>query len=196
MAETHQPQLVMGRERLDELPAVEVPSGATLRSYSDGDDRHWRRIIAESFGWEWSAEEFEQRFRGAPAFRPERVLFVCWQGEPVGTATVWQVPGWGDDCAYLHMVGVTPAATGRRLGALVSLACLHHMRAEGFARCLLQTDDHRLPAVRTYLNLGFRPLLVHDNQRERWPRLLASVGWADYAARRDWAAEPLVERAT
>lgn len=194
MSEQLQPQLVMLRPRLDDLPPLELPDGASLRTFVEGDELHWRRIIRASFGWEWTADDFARRMRGQPPFRPERVLFVCWHGEPVGTATVWRQDHWGDHSAVLHMVGVLPEATGRRLGRLVSLACLHRMRDEGFRQATLQTDDFRLPAVRTYLNLGFRPLLVHDNQRERWPSVLRQVGYHRLADGTDWSAVPIVAR--
>jgi len=40
----------------------------------------------------------------------------------------------------------------------------------------LETDDYRLPAIKTYLNLGFEPLLVHENQRDRWRNILSALG--------------------
>lgn len=190
MAETYQPQLVMRRHSLAGLPALELPAGVTIRHYGTGDDETWLGIIAESFGWRWTPDEFVRRMSGAEPWRDERCKFVCLDGEAVGTATIWQVPRWGDEVGYLHMVGVLPRATGRRLGGLVSLACLQGMCDEGFGAAMLQTDDHRLPAVRTYLRLGFEPLLVHENQRERWRRVLREVGWS---GRESWFDGPIVE---
>ena len=56
---------------------------------------------------------------------------------------------------------------GRGLGFHVSLACTHIMAAEGRTSAVLQTDDFRLPAIKSYLRLGFAPLLMHENQRQR-----------------------------
>ena len=52
------------------------------------------------------------------------------------------------------------------------------MVREGRQRAFLSTDDFRLPAIRTYLKLGFEPYLVHENQRERWRKVLAAIGRA------------------
>jgi hypothetical protein len=38
------------------------------------------------------------------------------------------------------------------------------------------TDDHRLPALKVYLGLGFRPDLGHPSYAERWERLFAQLG--------------------
>jgi len=65
-------------------------------------------------------------------------------------------------------VGVLPGHQGKHLGAKVSLAALRRFVEEGRIDAVLQTDDFRLPAIRTYLRLGFEPLPIHENQRQRW----------------------------
>ncbi len=45
----------------------------------------------------------------------------------------------------------------------------------------------RLPAIRTYLNLDFAPLLVDGNQRARWAAVFAALGEPELCER--FAAE-------
>ena len=66
------------------------------------------------------------------------------------------------------MVGVMPEHSGYRLGKWVSLAVLYYHRQQGFKCAVLGTDDFRLPAIKTYLNLDFMPIYVEDDQPERW----------------------------
>ena len=73
------------------------------------------------------------------------------------------------------MVAVRPAHRGRRLGYWVCLAALRRMAAEGLHRAVLRTDDFRIPAIRTYLRLGFEPVVVHENQRARWRAVFAAI---------------------
>jgi mycothiol synthase len=165
----------MIRSHLDDLPALAVPDGYAIRSFQEGsgDDAAWERIITESFQRDNSSFEREIRFQ-AP-FRPERVWFATWKGEPVATATAWESPDWPDS-GYLHMVGAVSSHTGKKLGFAVSLASMLQMQREGWKKAVLQTDDFRIPAIRTYLNLGFIPRFVHDNQQQRWLDIAGRLG--------------------
>ncbi|NUP98436.1 MAG: GNAT family N-acetyltransferase [Armatimonadetes bacterium] len=176
------PQLVMGRPSLDDLPSLAPPPGYHVRSFRPGDEVGWARVISDSFGQPLGPEDFHRRM-GDGQFRPERVWFVADSSGPVATASAWLVPRWGEATGVLHMVGVMGGHTGQRLGRLVSLAALRQMQAEGRQRAVLQTDDHRLPAIRTYLGLGFEPYLIHESQRARWRVALAAAGVADGVAR-------------
>lgn len=178
------PQLRMLRPDLNDLPDLVLPPGYQLRSYLPGDAAHWERILAASFGGDPARFSFERIMQRDPAYRPERVLFItAADGTPVATASAWHRAGLLEGAGSVHYVGVVPEAQGQRLGYWMTLATLHHMRRDGFRRAMLSTDDFRLPAIKTYLRLGFEPLLAHENQRERWPKVLAELGMAAAAAR-------------
>ena len=66
------------------------------------------------------------------------------------------------------MVGVVAEHTGHKLGKWVSLAVLYYFRDCRFKCAMLDTDDFRLPAIKTYLNLGFIPVYVERSQPRRW----------------------------
>ena len=76
----------------------------------------------------------------------------------------------------VHMVCVLPEHRGRGIGRALVLASLHYFRDHGYRRAVLTTDDHRLAALRTYLALGFVPVLVAEDHRERWRKCLAALG--------------------
>ena len=73
------------------------------------------------------------------------------------------------------MVGILPEAGGKGLGLTVSLAALHEMNREGRTNAILRTDDFRVPAVITYLKLCFVPMLIDENQRERWGNIFKGI---------------------
>ena len=108
-------------------------------------------------------------------FRRSRVLFVVHSGEPVATASAWYDPEVIPEAGTIHFVGVLKEHQGHRLGYWVSLAALHAMRREGRKKGWLQTDDFRLPAIKTYLRLGFGPLLIDENQRDRWRNIFREL---------------------
>ncbi|MBN1553669.1 MAG: GNAT family N-acetyltransferase [Phycisphaerae bacterium] len=170
------PQLVMKRPNLNGLEPVVVPKGYSLRSFRDGEETAWETIIAESFE---QTIEFDTRMRSDPAFQPERILFITRGDTPVATASAWYMDKYGPDLGYIHMVGVLPSHQGKKLGYWVNLAALHYFAAENRKGAVLQTDDFRRAAIKTYIRLGFEPCLVHENQRERWNQILATFHEAE-----------------
>ena len=173
MADVLAPQLAMSMNSLDVLPRLVLPEGYDLKSFAEGDAAAWEEIIHDSFGVEFS---FAQSMATSQHFRPERVKFIRFDGTPIATASAWST----DDCiGYLHMVGVHSKHLGHGLGGQVSLAALYQMASEGRTRVLLNTDDFRIPAIKTYLKLGFVPLLVHHNHIQRWTSILTKIGRLD-----------------
>ncbi|NCO35949.1 MAG: hypothetical protein AUJ92_03790 [Armatimonadetes bacterium CG2_30_59_28] len=173
-----QPQLCMELRTLSDLPAVTLPDGYTVRTSREGDGHHWARIIRESFADDrYDLEYFMREMEAHPAYRPDRIFFVCApNGLPCGTASAYRHATLEEDVGYLHYVGVCPTHAGKKLGTAVSLAALHKHRSEGLRRVVLRTDDFRLPAVKTYLDLGFVPAIVHANQPARWEAVLEKLG--------------------
>jgi len=166
-----EPSLVMYRPTLLELPSLEIPDGYTLRSFQAGDESYWEAIIDQSFKYE---SNFQKEIISKEQYKPEKVLFICSEGIPVATATAWYQSIWGEHAGYLHMVGALPSHTGKGLGLQVSLAAMHEMRKEGRMTTVLNTDDFRIPAIKTYLKLGYRPLIIHENQGKRWEEILSN----------------------
>lgn len=170
------PQIVMRRDSLQDLPPLEPPDGCEIRTYIRGCEAAWEKIIVESFKLRAEDITFASRILSDEEFRPDRVLFIYRDGEPVATASAWYRGKWGEQVGYLHYVGVLPSEGGRGLGRQISLACLHKMAQEGRSVSILETDDFRIPAIKTYLSLGFRPLLIHENQLRRWETIYARIG--------------------
>jgi len=166
----------MVRPNLENLPKLELPDGYSLRSYQEGDDVHWANIISDSFGGrERTAEDTRNEITGRDVFVPEGLYFVTHQDIPVGTACAWRQSIEETDVGYVHMVGVLGEHTGHKLGKWVSLAVLYYFRYNGFSCSMLDTDDFRIPAIKTYLNLGFVPVYVDDTQPERWEEILKKL---------------------
>jgi mycothiol synthase len=165
----------MLRPNLDGLPPLQLPQGYELRTYRPGDDVHWTSIVSTAFQRDPAGMNFDMLRKDA-AFLPERIFFIWHTEEPVATASAWLMRGGLPDAGWVHYVAVLPGHTGKRLGYWVSLATLQRMVAEGRKRGWLSTDDFRLPAIKTYLNLGFEPLLINENQRERWRKVFADLG--------------------
>lgn len=101
------------------------------------------------------------------------------KGKRVATITV---AAREDGNGYLHMVGACPEVRGNGIGqAMVSYAC-EILEARGHSYSTLSTDDHRLSAIKTYLDHGFRPLICHDPESDvgaRWDAVLKALGYRE-----------------
>lgn len=174
-------QLLMSA-RLEEPGAVGQPCAPyRIRAFAPGDEAGWERIVAEAFG---VRVRFDELKAGA-AYRPERVFFaVDGENRPVATATCWEAPGlYPAGCAVLHMVGVLPAHRGHALSRFTCRAVMRQARQEDFEQMVLRTDDARLPAIRTYMHLGFAPRPVGEAQLPRWADVLTRLQREDVIAR-------------
>jgi len=177
------PQLKMIRPDLEDLPEVTLPDGYCIRSYQPGDYEHWARICAAAFERTPEDFPFDRMMRKDVPFRPDRIFFACCGKEPVGTTAAWYTPAADPEAGVIHWVAVSPGHAGKKLGYWLVLTALHRMAAEGRKRACLLTDDCRLPAIKTYLNSGFQPLLVDENQRERWRSVFRELGVPELAER-------------
>ena len=169
-------QLRMVRPNLDGLPELEVPEGYEIRTYQEGDDVHWANVISDSFGGERTAEDARRDIMDRDVFDPTGLYFVTYQSKPVGTTCAWKDTPDETEVGIVHMVGVHSAHTGHRLGKCVTLCVLLHLREHSFKCAKLGTDDFRLPAIKTYLNLGFLPVYVDVTQPERWRQIFKKLG--------------------
>lgn len=109
-------------------------------------------------------------------YDPSRV-FIMFNatGEPCATASAWrQHYRWGEGVGYVLFVGVIPPQRGRGLGYQMVLYILHEFVRCSLTSAVLETDDANLPAIKTYLKLGFLPRLVHENQIARWQQIFAA----------------------
>ncbi|MCC3371926.1 GNAT family N-acetyltransferase [Cohnella sp. REN36] len=175
MTEPGRSKLWMRRDSLEGLPPSYCPQGCQIRVYRDGDAEAWERIVAIAFG---EPIPFADKVASRPSYRPDRVLFVCRGFEPVATASALEPdePETREPYAgYVHMVGALPAYAGLGLGYAATLAALRKMEEEGKRSALLKTDDFRLPAIRTYLKLGFVPDAREADHQARWTEIIRRI---------------------
>jgi mycothiol synthase len=175
----------MWRPHLDDLPEPAIPAGYRLRTYRPGDEDAWGRIMeAEGgIGREWTAAKVRDRLIDRPQFEAAGLFLATCDDEddrPVASACAWRSAPEEQVLGNVHMVCALAEHRGRGLGRLVTLAVLRHLRQRGFASADLSTDDFRLPAIKSYLGLGFVPVYLTDADRTddheaRWSAIFAHL---------------------
>ncbi len=167
-------QLRMVRRSFDGLPEISLADGYSLRTYQPGDEAAWAEIMNTGVG-EWTAEKVIQELTGKPQFRADALFFITFEAKPVASACAWVLEPGETEKGYLHMVCALPEHRGKQLGYMVTLAVLHWFRNHGFKEVWLSTDDQRIPAIKSYLRLGFEPFYEDDSHRERWEKVFTAI---------------------
>jgi mycothiol synthase len=169
-------ELLQMRRPLTDLPPVTVPDGVRIATYSGpGDDDELLRVNNAAFAWHpeqggWTTAEIDER-RAEPWFDPKG-LFLAFDehtGKLLGFhwTKIHAGPGLGE----VYVVGVDPAAQGRKLGAALTLVGLHYLaeRLSGSSQptVMLYVEADNSAAVKTYRRLGFDVFRVDAAYRAR-----------------------------
>lgn len=161
------------------VPEPVLPEGLYLRTYRDGDAMGWIEVCKDGLGTgSMTEEDFNRQMLGYEGIYREGIFFIVdSKDEIVGTATgvLKQDPGMG----YLHMVSISPGYRCKGLAKPLSAAVLSYLVEHGRSNVTLHTDDFRIPAVKTYLTLGFKPILYDDDMQSRWEKVLKEAGHAE-----------------
>lgn len=163
------------------LPELTVAEGFVLRPLEDSELDAYNEL-RESVGFPAWTPEYLAQFRNKVL---KDALFVIEDkatGRLCASASA-EKTDMADhpELGVLGWVMTHPDYTGKRLGRSVSVAVMHRLYQEGYRAYSLLTDDFRLPAVSTYLKLGWQPLLYLEDMEGRW-RALADIFKLDFAA--------------
>jgi mycothiol synthase len=168
-------QLSMRRPNLDGLPGIpELRDGYTLRKFGETDLKPLASLLSKAFdNDEWTAARVREVLTDHPDV--PATFVIDYLGWPVATASALLDPNGPKETGTLHWVAADPAHGGKRLGYVVSLAVLHEIAKYGCTNADLLTDDHRLPAIKTYLNLGFAPENRDETHASRWEEVRGKI---------------------
>jgi mycothiol synthase len=173
--------LLWPRSRLATPPGIRLPEGYELRTYQGGDEAAWLTIqnLADPVIPHGDFGEFLRRYLSA--LLPNGLFFAIDRacGEAVATAGALHntrdgmFPFGGE----LGWVATIPAHQSRGLGRAVSAAATRRLIGAGYESIRVGTQDHRLPAIKLYLSMGYVPYLYAVGMAERWERICTKVGW-------------------
>jgi GNAT superfamily N-acetyltransferase len=164
-----------GRSDFAAVPAL--PAEYELRTYRQEDLSEYLNLMASA--------TFDFFTGEAVAKDLLRVLpdgFFVIEHKPTGrlVATAQAAHAPGERYPYGGMLGwlaARPEHSGRGLGMIVSAAVTQRLLSAGYRCIYLETDDWRLPALKTYLRLGYIPHLYEPTAEARWRSVCYRVGW-------------------
>lgn len=170
------PQIRMKRPNLDSLPGMPaLADGYTLGRASGSDAGIIADLMNNAFeDQNWTEERVLNELIKHPACKPTFV--VKFEGRAAATATLLFEPDNHPGAGVLHWVASDSKHRGKQLGLIVSLAVLYAAKDAGCEYSLLLTDDARIPAIKTYLKIGYEPDCWHESHQARWEAIFKNIG--------------------
>lgn len=147
---------VLRRPTSKPLPDLVLPDGVTIRGYAPADADDLIRVNAAAFAHhpeQGAMDRADLAERMAEPWFDPAGLLLAHDGDRL-LAFHWtkqHSPTLGE----VYVVGVDPAAQGRGLGKVVTLAGLHHLTGLGVDEIHLYVESDNDAAVALYTKLGF-----------------------------------------
>lgn len=170
-------RMVWPHSRLDQPPSVTVPTGYQLRTYRPGDEPAFFHVMSLAGFENW---DMTRLLPWLQKVLPEGWFLVEHTASTQLVATAMAVHNPSQYYPFsgeLGWVAAHPDHTGLGLGQVVCAAVTVRLLRGGYTNIYLSTDDERLPAIKTYLKLGYRPLIVTADMTGRWEAVCKKLCW-------------------
>ena len=172
-------QLRMRFDAFANLPLPETIDGYGLRSYRPGDEDAWVSVLCSGDFGVWDRARLDRMLNEERAPLPrESIWFATVDDHPAGVANAFVYEQNGVTCSELGWLAVDPNQRGHGLGKQVCLGVMNCAKQAGHRFVFLKTEDYRLPAIKTYLSLGFVPEMLDSSHPKRWRDLRSVLGLA------------------
>lgn len=164
----------MRQPDLSKLPALEIPEGLSIKTHTDDMVEKWETLIYKAFNQPFKFDQCIINGRTAGGYKPEHVLYLMDGKKVLATATAAERDDYTGE-GWFRMIAADPEVQGKGLGKLICLIALYDLRKRGYKSAVLSTDDNRIPALKTYLGLGFEPIYFHESHEERWKNVIEKI---------------------
>jgi mycothiol synthase len=140
-------------------PAPSVPDDVVISTFDadrDGDD--WVAVNARAFAehpeqGRMTREDLQARL-AEPWFDADGFWLARDASSGTLLGSMWTKVS--DAVGEIYVLGIDPAAQGRRLGSLLTAQAMHAFGAAGLQRVELYVEGDNTPAIRTYQRAGYR----------------------------------------
>ena len=172
-------QLLMSRDDKNaDLLQLQLPDGYFIRSYNEGDGIGWCKCCIDGdLGVEEISESvFKKIMLDDSSVDPDNIFFlIAPSGDIAGTVTYQHTDDENKGC--IHMVGIEKNYLGKGLAAPLNSYAVKRMIDDGKKYIVLKTDDWRIPAIKTYLRIGFSPVINEGDtdMSDRWEKVMEQI---------------------
>ena len=147
-------------------PPVRLSTGYLMRTYQPGDKNSFFEVM-ELAGWNgWDEKRLEPWI---PRILSEGWYLAFHQASSRMVASCMALRSEAHiSGGELGWLASDPTHSGKGLGLALSAVVTARFIDEGLRVIHLYTEDYRLAAIKTYLKLGYVPLLCMDKIDDRW----------------------------
>ena len=177
-AEQEKPQLhmVWPTPKRPCCPAISLAPGYTIRTFREGDEPAFLHLMSLSDFDPWDDEKLLDNINkiipGGWFFAVDRT------GQIVATAMgQHNYSGLSPFTGDIGWVFCHPDHRGKSLGLALCARVTQRFLDAGYTKIQLHTEYHRLPAIKTYLKLGYVPSVVSSEDAELWADVCEQLGW-------------------
>ena len=161
-----------------DIPKITIPSEYEIRALRDGDEAGHVAVMREAGFATWDEKQIET-WRSLHAL-PDGIFVIVSKVDDKIVATAMAThrttaphPSGGE----LGWVAASGDHAGKGLGRAVCIAVLNRYVEAGYKHIYLNTDDHRLAAIKVYLKIGFKPYIFASDMEERWKIVCDNLKW-------------------
>jgi mycothiol synthase len=145
-----------------------VPEIYYLRIYTNDDKEELINLMHLAGFTDWDAEKLQQALHLTV---PDGcfVLFAKNSNKCVATMMARHLSDERHPCGgRIDWLAAAQEHQGRGLGFIVAAAATNRLIEINYRNIYVTTDDHRLPAIKTFIKLGFIPDLYRKDMFARW----------------------------
>lgn len=179
-APERQLHMLWPERRLDSPPKPILPPAYTLRTFKSEDKGTYLNLMAEAGFDTFNHDSLKHWLM--------RVLpdgFFVIVHHPTTKIVATAMASHNPDPMHpfggeLGWVAASLEHRGQGLGSAVCAAATARFIKAGYRRIYLRTDDWRLPALKTYLNLGYTPFIYGPElqcMQARWKAICDTLNW-------------------
>ncbi|MBV7337138.1 GNAT family N-acetyltransferase [Chloroflexi bacterium TSY] len=179
MTQIEKPQLrmVWPNHFLNQPPSVYLPEGYSIRTFRPVDKEQFYTLM-RLVGF--PIDNDEQFKLAYSKLIPNRWFMILDDLLNTIVATAMCLHNYKDLAPPWGTVGwlaCDPEHQGKGLGYSISAAVTGRFIESGYTNIELYTEYYRLPALKTYLKLGYTPHLYSDEVSEIWTDVCKQVNW-------------------
>jgi mycothiol synthase len=170
-------QLVWPTHQRPEFIEPHVPSGYAIRTYQPGDEHPFLALMAVTDFDPWDDAKLQYNLA---RIIPDGWFFALDSTTQNAVGTAMCLHNYSGHTPFTGDVGWVachPAHRGHGVGYSLTAAVTNRFRSAGYTRIQLGTEYYRLPAIKTYLKLGYLPRLYCPEMYPMWEAICAQIAW-------------------
>lgn len=159
------------------VPELQIPKNCRIVNFTelDGAMDKWLDIVQYGLSEGKKDADFYHTAMTSRLCYEENKCFFLLENE-IAVATITVICDYEKKEGYIHMVACREESRGKGYGTLLSRWALITLKEEGMETAYLTTDDWRIPAIKSYLSIGFKPDISTEDFKERWRKINEQIG--------------------